>query len=415
MSQSSSVSKSKKVATSMNKLLPLILLTLSFLILTPGILFASPSVEDYSSMLGNTKTKLSFSEGKASDKSGSGIAGITFTTVDDKNYEIKFAYLGENGTEKGNYSNTAEDGIFIDWYIDSNDTHGYLYKMYAPTKENFYLFIKNDGSLAVTLSRNGSKNNIPVYNYKNQNLPDDIEKKIDGGTTITGLTSKTPPYKIKGWAAPKTKQSIYDQYTQCTGYYLDEIKKQTSQLDALIKGGTLDFTEFTIEEANKAITGFQNNCSLFYDKEKIDKETIGLKNKLDEAQKIISNPALTDEQKVEQLQGTSNVISEWGNLFSKDATFNHEISKPLTEKPEFECSLDQNKKSIIGFLGCDEVPTLNKVTVLIITLTQFLLSIAAIVAIIFILLGGIRMVTSAGNMDSIMAAKSGLTAAVVGL
>ena len=55
------------------------------------------------------------------------------------------------------------------------------------------------------------------------------------------------------------------------------------------------------------------------------------------------------------------------------------------------------------------------VSALITDVLNFLLSIAGIIAVIMIIVSGLKMVSSAGNTDAVENAKKGLTAAVIGL
>jgi hypothetical protein len=61
------------------------------------------------------------------------------------------------------------------------------------------------------------------------------------------------------------------------------------------------------------------------------------------------------------------------------------------------------------------VPDRESLKTLILAMTDLALTVTGVLAAIYIVLGGLTLITSAGNSKKIEAAKSGLTAAIVGL
>ena len=80
------------------------------------------------------------------------------------------------------------------------------------------------------------------------------------------------------------------------------------------------------------------------------------------------------------------------------------------------CTFDNQNSNSEGNVNlCNPVQGADDVKELIIKLTKYLMGIIALVAIVVIVIGGFRMVISAGNESQIKAARSTITWAIIGL
>lgn len=65
--------------------------------------------------------------------------------------------------------------------------------------------------------------------------------------------------------------------------------------------------------------------------------------------------------------------------------------------------------------GTDPVPTDTKITDILIRIIQILLAVAGLIAVIFLIVGGFRYITAAGNEETAEAAKKTITNAIIGI